>query len=78
MELTCSRCHQTVRDGDRYCPACGLPQLVYSAETSTDAEPRDRWGEAVRDANVVDWRSAARSILPLAIPAGVLCFIFRR
>jgi hypothetical protein len=75
MELTCSRCHQTVRDGDRYCPSCGLPQLVYSAENSADAGQPDRWSEAVRDANVVDWHSAARSILALAIPAGFLCFM---
>ncbi|MGA3130410.1 MAG: zinc ribbon domain-containing protein [Terracidiphilus sp.] len=75
MELTCSRCHQTVQDGDRYCPACGLPQLVYSAENSADGGQPDRWGEAVRDANVVDWHSAAHSILPLAISAGILCFM---
>jgi hypothetical protein len=76
MELTCSRCHETVQDGYRYCPACGLPQLVYSTENSADAGERDRWNEAVRDANTVDWRSAVRSILPLAIPAGILCALF--
>ncbi len=72
MELTCSRCHETVQVGNRYCPACGLPQLVYSAENSTDTGQHDRWDEAVRDANTVDWRSAAQSILPLAIPAGII------
>jgi hypothetical protein len=76
MELTCSRCHEIVQDGYRYCPACGLPQLVYSTENSADAGERDRWNEAVRDANTVDWRSAIRSILPLAIPAGILCSLF--
>ena len=73
MEVTCSRCHQTVQDGDCYCPNCGLPQLVYSAETAADAGQRERWGEGVRDANTVDWNSALRSTLPLAIPAGILC-----
>jgi len=73
MELTCSRCHETVQDGYRYCPACGLPQLVYSTENSAGAGERDRWNEAVRDANTVDWRAAVRSILPLAIPTGILC-----
>jgi hypothetical protein len=73
MELTCSRCHQTVQDGYCYCPACGLPQIIYSAENSGDAGQRDHWGEAVRDANTVDWNSALRSALPLAIPAGLLC-----
>ena len=72
MELTCSRCHETVQDGYRYCPACGLPQLVYSTENSAGDGERDRWNEAVRDANTVDWRAAVRSILPLAIPTGIL------
>src|SRR5208283_3870015 len=45
----------------------------YSAETAADAGQRERWGEAVRDANTVDWNSALRSTLPLAIPAGILC-----
>ncbi len=73
MELTCSRCHQTVQDGICFCPTCGLPQLVYSAENSGDAGQGERWGEVVRDANSVDWNSALRSTLPLAIPAGILC-----
>jgi hypothetical protein len=76
MELSCSRCHQTVQDGYCYCPNCGLPQLVYSAENSADAGQRERWGEAVRDASTVDWNSALRSTLPLAIPAGILCSMF--
>ncbi len=76
MEQTCNRCHETLRDEFRYCPACGLPQLVYSAENSADSGGQpDRWDQAMRDANAVDWRSAARSILPLAIAAGILCSI---
>jgi len=73
MELTCSRCHQTVLGGYCYCPTCGLPQLIYSAENSADGGQGNRWGEAVRDANSVDWKSAFRSTLPLAILAGLLC-----
>jgi hypothetical protein len=73
MEVTCSRCHQTVQDGTCYCPNCGLPQLVFSAENSVEAGQGQRWGEAVRDANSIDWNSALRSTLPLAIPAGILC-----
>lgn len=73
MEVTCIRCHQTVQDGYCYCPNCGLPQLVFSAENSAEAGQDKRWGEAVRDANTVDWNSALRSTLPLAIPAGILC-----
>lgn len=73
MELTCSRCHQTVQDENCFCPNCGLPQLVYSGENTTDTVQRERWGQVVRDANTVGWNSALRSTLPLAIPAGVLC-----
>lgn len=73
MELSCSRCHQTVQDGYCYCPTCGLPQIIYSAESSGDAGQNERWGEAVRDANTVDWKSALRSALPLAILAGFFC-----
>jgi hypothetical protein len=73
MELSCSRCHQTVQEGNCYCPNCGLPQFVFSAENSPEAGQGERWGEAVRDANTIDWNSALRSTLPLAIPAGILC-----
>ncbi len=73
MEVTCSRCHQIVQDGYCYCPNCGLPQLVFSAESSAEGGQGERWGEAVRDANSVDWNSALRSTLPLAIAAGILC-----
>jgi hypothetical protein len=73
MELSCSRCHQTVQDGICYCPTCGLPQLVYSTESSGDGGQVERLDEAVRDANSVDWNSALRSTFPLAIPAGILC-----
>jgi hypothetical protein len=74
MEQTCNRCHEPLRDEFRYCPACGLPQLVYSAENTGDTPGQpDRWDQVIRDANVVNWRSAARSILPLAIAAGVFC-----
>src|SRR5579863_400342 len=74
MEQTCNRCHETLRDEFRYCPACGLPQLVYSAENTGDASGQpDRWDQVIRDTNAVNWRSAARSILPLAIAAGIFC-----
>ena len=74
MEQTCNRCHETLRDEYRYCPACGLPQLVYSAENSGDtAGQPDRWEQVIRDANAVDWRAATRFVLPLAIASGILC-----
>jgi len=73
MEATCHRCHGTVQPDDCYCPACGLPQLVYQAEDGAAPGQADRWNEAVRDANVVAWRPALRLALMLAVPAGVLC-----
>jgi hypothetical protein len=75
MELTCSRCHQTVREGDCFCPVCGLPQLVYTGEGSTGQGQADQWIGAARDANQVDWKSALRAALALGIPAGLFCSI---
>ncbi len=73
MEQTCSRCHQPVNVDDRYCPSCGLPQLIYAAESPNSAGQPDRWGEAVRDANSIAWKPALRAALSLAIPAGLFC-----
>ena len=73
MELTCSRCHQTVQAGDCYCPICGLPQFVYTAEESAGSDQAERWGEAVRDASSVEWKAALRLVLMLAVPVGILC-----
>jgi hypothetical protein len=75
MELTCTRCHQTVQAGDCYCPVCGLPQLVYTTDGSASQGSPERWGEAVRDASTVDWKPALRTALLLAIPTGMLCAI---
>jgi hypothetical protein len=73
MEITCTRCNQTVQAENCYCPVCGLPQLVYTADGSQGQGQPDRWNEAVRDASSVDWKMALRSALMLAIPAGLLC-----
>jgi hypothetical protein len=78
MEISCSRCHQTVQPGDCFCPVCGLPQLVYSADASGAPGQPERWGDVVRDANSVDWKPALRPALALAIPAGVLCAALTR
>lgn len=73
MEMTCSRCHQTVEAGASFCPSCGLPQLVYSAESAVESSQPARWEEAVRDASAVAWRPALQAVFALGIPAGVLC-----
>lgn len=75
MEVTCIRCQQTVQNGYCYCPNCGLPQFVFSAENSGETGQGESWGEAARDASAVDWNSALRSTVPLAIFAGILCSV---
>ena len=72
METTCTRCHQTVPTQSCYCPACGLPQLVYSSEDGGGVVHGDREPAIPRDANSVEWRSALRAAMLLAIPAGLL------
>jgi hypothetical protein len=72
MEITCNRCHQTVEAENCYCPACGLPQLVYTADGAPGEPQPERENEAVRDASTVDWQAALRVALMLAVPAGLL------
>ncbi len=72
MEITCSRCHQSVAAESCYCPTCGLPQLVYTSETNPGQAQPDKWNEVVRDASAVDWRPALRAAMLLAVPAGLL------
>lgn len=72
MEKTCNRCHQPVPTESCYCPSCGLPQLVYAAEPGAIPASSDRWPEAVRDASSIEWKSAIRTVIALAVPAGLL------
>jgi hypothetical protein len=78
MEITCNRCHRLVPDQSCYCPACGLPQLVYASEEGEGSGPAqaDRWTEAVRDASQVEWKPALQAALMLAVPAGLLSCLF--
>ncbi|MGA2672334.1 MAG: hypothetical protein ABSE99_03820 [Terracidiphilus sp.] len=76
MEITCNRCHQTVEAENCYCPACGLPQLLYTADGAPGGQAQPEQGnEAVRDASIVEWQSALRAALLLAVPAGLLCSV---
>ncbi|MGA2847746.1 MAG: hypothetical protein ABSE46_02030 [Terracidiphilus sp.] len=72
MEISCTRCHQTVEADDCYCATCGLPQLVYAADPSSGLTQPENWNEAVRDAGSVNWKPALRAALMLAVPAGLL------
>jgi hypothetical protein len=73
MEITCTRCHQAVQDENCYCPNCGLPRLVYSADGTQGLPHPERWSEPVRDASTVNWKAALRAAITLAIPAGIFC-----
>jgi hypothetical protein len=73
MEVTCNRCHQAVLAENCYCPACGLPQLIYPADAPPGQSQPERWDGAGRDAGSVDWKPALWAALKLAIPAGLLC-----
>jgi hypothetical protein len=75
MELNCSRCQQAVKSNDCFCPYCGLPQLVYSADSSAAPGQPEPWTGAPRDASQVDWKPVLRSVLAFAIPAGLFCAI---
>jgi hypothetical protein len=72
MEVTCNRCHQIVQAESCYCPACGLPQLVYAADNATSSPHGENWPEAVRDASSIDWKPGMRAAIALAVPAGLL------
>ncbi|WP_263355987.1 hypothetical protein [Acidicapsa ligni] len=80
MEATCQRCHEILRGADRYCPACGLPQLVYIAEEPPPlplGDVADAAGENAQalsgSATGIAWRPALKAAGILAIPAGLLC-----
>lgn len=72
MEVTCSRCHQAVQADNCYCPACGLPQLVYPSDAPPGQTSPERWDGTGRDAGSVDWKPALRAALLLTVPAGLL------
>jgi RNA polymerase subunit RPABC4/transcription elongation factor Spt4 len=72
MEIACNRCHQTVEAESCYCPACGLPQLVYSTDAPAGQTQPEHWEGAAKDAATIDWKPALRAALLMGIPAGVL------
>src|SRR5215472_3267752 len=72
METTCNRCHQPVDADSCYCPACGLPQLVYTSDATTPQGQQEKQVESFVDAGTVVWRPALRAAVLLAIPAGLL------
>jgi hypothetical protein len=72
MDVTCTRCNQSVLADNCYCPNCGMPQLVYAAEGMPAPVQPEMLHGVVRDASMVDWKAALRMAALLAIPAGFL------
>jgi len=70
------RIPQTVESDNCYCPTCGLPQLLYSAENVPGQVAPEHFNEPIRDASTVDWKRAMRATLAVAVPAGLLCSLF--
>jgi hypothetical protein len=76
MEITCTRCHQAIKDDSTYCPTCGLPQLMYQADTGAGADQPERRMEPVRDAASIAWKPAMSAAAKLAVPAGIVLAVF--
>ena len=87
MEAICQRCHESLREPDRFCPACGLPQLIYvpaetpliplSTETGADDPAKTGYGTMpaqLAEMSGIAWRPALQAALLLAIPVSVLSF----
>jgi hypothetical protein len=78
LEASCQRCHETIREDDRYCRVCGLPQLTYVAADVPEAVSADEampMAGATREpfglAGGIAWRPALRVAALFAVPAGL-------
>lgn len=76
MDTTCQRCHETLRDSDRYCPSCGLPQLIFfepeGSVAALSSELDDSNSAGLGSTSGIAWRPALRVSALLAVPAGLL------
>jgi len=72
VEVACHRCHQSVSADQCFCPACGLPQLVYEVAEAQEPGQPGPWIDTLRDAGTVEWKPVLRIAVALAIPAGML------
>jgi hypothetical protein len=72
MENLCNRCQRSLGEEDCFCPGCGLPHLIFPAEATTDQPGPEPWTQVARDAGSVEWKSALRAAMIVAVPAGLL------
>ncbi len=82
MIPACIRCGESLRENDRFCAICGMPQLVCPSGEWTDASSADSSlasvaGPALDPRGLsetgISWRIALNAAILLGIPAGVLC-----
>jgi hypothetical protein len=80
LEATCQRCHEPLREADRYCSVCGLPQLTYIAPETSDASADSLAlspGGPIAGLNGavdgISWQPAIKAALMLSVPAALLC-----
>lgn len=76
MTPACLRCGESIHDSDRFCPACGMPQLVCQpVELSEIVQPApDSLVTPVAPAATgITWRLALSVAILFGIPAGLLC-----
>ncbi len=81
MTPACLRCGESVQATDRYCPACGMPQLLCQPIEQSEAEqPDSRLAAspaaapaASPGATGITWRLALSVAILFGIPAGLLC-----
>ena len=76
MENTCQRCHETLREVDRYCFNCGLPQFIYIASETPAVQlvddSRTSNGDLAGIENGIAWKPALQAAVLLAVPAGLI------
>ena len=75
MEPLCHRCSNPLREGDAYCPHCGVQQLV--VEPSDSSLPQQPPVRLRGDPHSVEWRAAILAALLVAIPVGLLSALTR-
>lgn len=73
MEKICHRCQGELNAEGNYCPACGLPQILFSSDETPGPVSLQPWHQGDTDAGEVAWRPAMRIALFSAIPTGIAC-----
>lgn len=73
MEKICQRCQGELNPESNFCPACGLPQILYSNDETPGPISQQPWHIGGIDAGEVAWHPAMRIAFIVAVPAGIAC-----